>query len=130
MGQPLLVFPCLNFNVDIQADCDKYAYDLERAELQHQKAQGGLDKSQEEVARLQVELEKLYDKHDKTQMELRQTHSQLEKYKEETATLEAEVDRFAGRMGKYQVIIMEVPKVCFGLFFFGQTFIKDLIIMQ
>ena len=87
----------------LQADCDKYAYDLERAELQHQKAQGGLDKSQEEVARLQVELEKLYDKHDKTQMELRQTHTQLEKYKEETATLEAEVDRFAGRMGKYQV---------------------------
>lgn len=86
----------------VQADCDKYAYDLERAELQHQKAQGGLDKSQEEVARLQVELEKLYDKHDKAQMELRQTHTQLEKYKEETATLEAEVDRFAGRMGKYQ----------------------------
>ena len=82
------------------------------------------------MARLQVELEKLYDKHDKTQMELRQTHTQLEKYKEETATLEAEVDRFAGRMGKYQVIIMEGSKVCFGLFFFGQTFIKDLIIMQ
>ena len=90
-------------NCLIQAVCDKYAYDLERAELQHQKAQGGLDKSQEEVARLQVELEKLYDKHDKTEMELRQTHTQLEKYKEETATLEAEVDRFAGRMGKYQV---------------------------
>ena len=52
----------------------------------------------------QVELEKLYDKHDKTQMELRQTHTNLDKYKEETATLEAEVDRFAGRMGKYQVI--------------------------
>ena len=51
----------------------------------------------------QVELEKLYDKHDKTQMELRQTHTNLDKYKEETATLEAEVDRFAGRMGKYQV---------------------------
>ena len=51
-----------------------------------------------------MELEKLYDKHDKTQMELRQTHTQLEKYKEETATLEAEVDRFAGRMGKYQVM--------------------------
>ena len=78
-----------------------------------------MDKSQEEVARLQVELEKLYDKHDKTQMELRQTHSQLEKYKEETATLEAEVDRFAGRMGKYQVrshnvIMMEVSEA-FGL---------------
>ena len=53
----------------------------------------------------QVELEKLYDKHDKTQMELRQTHTNLDKYKEETATLEAEVDRFAGRMGKYQVIL-------------------------
>ena len=37
-----------------QAECDKYAYDLERAELQHNKAQTGLDKSQEEVARLQV----------------------------------------------------------------------------
>jgi hypothetical protein len=48
-------------------------------------------------------LEKLYDKHDKAQMDMRQTHGQLEKYKEETATLEAEVDRFAGRMGKYQV---------------------------
>ena len=102
-------------SVPLQADCDKYAYDLERSELQHQKAQGGLDKSQEEVARLQVELEKLYDKHDKTQMEFRQTVSQLEKYKEETATLEAEVDRFAGRLGKYQVrshniILMEVSE--------------------
>ena len=74
-----------------------------------------MDKSQEEVARLQVELEKLYDKHDKTQMELRQTHSQLEKYKEETATLEAEVDRFAGRMGKYQVRSQDHESACVGL---------------
>ena len=50
----------------------------------------------------QDELEKLYDKHDKTQMELRKAHGELEKYKSETAALEAEVDRFAARMGKYQ----------------------------
>ena len=49
----------------------------------------------------------MYDKHDKTQMELRQTHTNLDKYKEETATLEAEVDRFAGRMGKYQVSLLK-----------------------
>ena len=49
-----------------------------------------------------MELEKLYDKHDKTQMELRKAHGELEKYKSDTAALEAEVDRFAARMGKYQ----------------------------
>ena len=108
-------------------DCDRLSLDLERAATQHNKAQTGLDRSQEEVARLQVqyklnfplktlnnqnsslnfyvcqvELEKLYDKHDKTQMELRKAHGELEKYKSETAALEAEVDRFAARMGKYQ----------------------------
>ena len=47
-------------------------------------------------------MEKLYDKHDKTQMELRKAHGELERFKTETAALEAEVDRFAGRIGKYQ----------------------------
>ena len=37
-----------------QSECDKVGYDLERAATQHNKAQTGLDKSQEEVARLQV----------------------------------------------------------------------------
>ena len=36
------------------AECDRLALDLERAAAQHNKAQLGLDKSQEEVARLQV----------------------------------------------------------------------------
>ena len=36
------------------SECDKLVYDLERAASQHNKAQTGLDKSQEEVARLQV----------------------------------------------------------------------------
>ena len=35
-------------------DCDKLTLDLERAAAQHNKAQVGLEKSQEEVARLQV----------------------------------------------------------------------------
>ena len=35
-------------------ECDRLALDLERAAAQHNKAQLGLDKSQEEVARLQV----------------------------------------------------------------------------
>ena len=35
-------------------------------------------------------------------MELRKAHGELERFKTETAALEAEVDRFAGRIGKYQ----------------------------
>ena len=35
-------------------------------------------------------------------MELRKAHGELEKFKSETAALEAEVDRFAARIGKYQ----------------------------
>ena len=38
----------------VQGENDKLQYELERVSLQHTKAQGGLDKSQEEVARLQV----------------------------------------------------------------------------
>ena len=36
------------------SECDKLGLDLERAAAQHNKAQVGLEKSQEEVARLQV----------------------------------------------------------------------------
>ena len=36
------------------SECDRLALDLERAATQHNKAQVGLEKSQEEVARLQV----------------------------------------------------------------------------
>ena len=38
------------------SECDRLALDLERAAGQHNKAQTGLDRSQEEVARLQVRL--------------------------------------------------------------------------
>ena len=40
----------------VATDCDRLSLDLERAATQHNKAQTGLDRSQEEVARLQVRL--------------------------------------------------------------------------
>ncbi len=70
---------------------------------QFNKAQNGLEKTQEEVARLQVEYERVQEKQDRAQRELRQATGDLEKFKVDNMSLQSEVERFAARMGKYQV---------------------------
>ncbi len=65
--------------------------------FQFNKAQSGLEKTQEEVARLQVELERNAEKQDRAIREMRQATQDLEKYRQENSSLQIEVERFAAR---------------------------------
>ena len=51
---------------------------------------------------LKVDVEKLRDKNGVAERELRATIAECEKARSEAASLQLEVERFAGRMGKYQ----------------------------
>jgi len=91
-----------------------------------------LEKTQEEVARLQVEYERVQEKFDRAQREMRQACGDLEKYRVDNMSLQTEVERFAARMGKYQVNIFNLDKAGvtsgrFHITFYDRNFQENVI---